>query len=259
MIKTNVKRRNKMKKSALVLGSIFFAQGFMAGNMAFAATPLTVTLDDAPVVECNDTGTGATVTEGYTIMTGKSSAATVTANINSTDYTLDTIPAGDIEDGGGWTVTNNIKTAGGDFSTFLDNGEYTLAVCADQPGNSGDVCSTASIAVNCTSLDPCANEGPFGSIVSNKNLCKANGTIQIHFKGNFDDTATLEIYNTATGWSKEVSVDKAGDSCNYHYNWDPASDALQALDGDKDTYIFTINGNELSFSADLYCEDGSIN
>lgn len=249
-----------MKKSALILGSIFFAQGFMSGNMTFAGTPLNVILDDAPVVECNNAGTGATVTEGFTVMSGNASAATVTANINSTDYTLDSILAGNIADGGGWTGSNP-KTAGGEFSTFLDNGgPYTLAVCADQQGgNSGEVCSTTLITVNCTSLDPCANEGPFGSIVANKNLCKASGTIQIHFKGNFDDTATLEIFNTATGWSKEVSVDKAGDSCNYHYNWDPASDALQVLDGDKDTYIFTINGNELSFSADLYCEDGSTN
>jgi hypothetical protein len=210
-------------------------------------TKLTVTVD-TPVVTCNQAGTGATVTANYTVVsTGSADSAVMTASIGDTVYSLPTIASGS----SGWAFAGRTKTAEGTFSTDLTNGTYTLTICATQSGAGGrlpkSVCSLPlAVTVNCVSPDPCANVGPFGEVPNNRNLCSANGHVEIQFRGSFGEAASLVIAGP-DGFSLPVSVDRAGDSCNYHYNWDPA--AGQAAG----TYTFTVNGS-LSWSADLICD-----
>ncbi|HEX9112887.1 MAG TPA: hypothetical protein VF888_00945 [Nitrospirota bacterium] len=219
-----------------------------------AGTSLVVTLEN-PAVVCRADGLGADVTAGYAVTSsGAADAAVMEAFIGTTEYPLPTIASGNIADGGGWTFAGRTKTAEGDFGPlYLANGDYTLTVCATQGGANGQTskhaCSTpAPIAVHCTSTDPCANEGAFGDVPANKNLCKANGNIEIQFKGNFGDTATLVIDGpSGSGFNSTVTIDKAGDSCNYHYNWDPVAGQPAG------SYTFTVNGS-LTFSADLVCD-----
>ncbi len=244
------------KKALILVVVVFLAVLPIAGatrqrasspSLGDNGTTLLVTLD-TPVVTCNDAGTGATVTTNYTVVsTGSADSAVMTATIGTTTYPLPTIASGPA----GWTISGRTKTATGTFSTFLDNGTYTLVICATQSGAGGRVekaaCSLlVNITVNCVSSDPCANAGPFGEVPANRNLCSANGHIEIQFRGNFGDTAGLVISGPG-GFSLPVSVDRAGDSCNYHYNWDPGANQAAG------TYIFTVNGG-YSWSADLVCD-----
>jgi hypothetical protein len=246
------KGESKMKKSVLTLVLMVAAACFMAAGVAPAATgdgtKLTVTLD-TPSVVCIADGSGADVTAGYSVIsTGAADAAVLTASIGGVDYPLPTIASGNVATGGGWTFSGRTKTAEGEFTAFLANGEYTITVCAAQNGANDrkEVCSTpAPVTVNCTSPDPCANVGAYGEVPNNKNLCKANGNIEIQFQGSFGDTATLVI--SGPDFSTTAPVNKNGDSCNYHFNWDPAEDQNPGV------YTFTVN-DSLTFSADLICD-----
>jgi hypothetical protein len=221
---------------------------------AFAAdngTSLAVTVD-TPTVTCNPEGTGAEVSASYTVLsTGSADSAVVVATIDGVDNALPTIASGNVAGGGGWTFAGRTKTAEGTFTTSLPNGTYFLTICATQSGAGGRnpkrACSTSvAVTINCTSPDPCGNVGPFGEVVANDNLCKANGHIEVHFRGSFGDTASLVIAGPG-GFSLPVGVDRAGESCNYHYNWDPGANQAAG------TYTFTVNGS-LSWSADLICD-----
>lgn len=222
---------------------------------AFAAdnngTSLAVTVD-TPTVTCNAEGTGAEVSAAYTVLsTGSADSAIMVATIDGLDYALPTIASGNVAGGGGWTFAGRTKTAEGTFTTSLPNGTYFLTICATQSGangrNSKRACSTAiAVTINCTSPDPCRNEGPFGEVPHNKNLCKANGHIEIQFRGSFGETASLVIAGPG-GFSLPVGVGRNGNSCTYHYNWDPAANQAAG------TYTFTVNGT-LSWSADLICD-----
>ena len=231
----------------------------VSGIPAFAAssgandngTSLTVTVD-TPTVTCHADGNGADVTAAYTVVsTGSADSATVVATIGGEDYALPTIASGNVAGGGGWTFAGRTKTAEGTFSTSLPNGDYTYTMCVTQSGAQGrnpkQVCSApVAVSIHCTSPDPCANVGPFGEVPANKNLCKANSHIEIQFRGSFGPIASLVISGPG-GFALAVPVDRAGESCNYHYNWDPAVNQAPG------PYTFTVNGS-LTWSADLVCD-----
>jgi hypothetical protein len=222
-------------------------------------TSLSVALD-APVVTCREDGLGADVTAAYTVLsTGSADSAVMTATVGATDYALPTIASGNVAGGGGWTFAGRTKSAEGEFGTYLANGSYTLSVCAVQSGANGRIskqaCSAATtVNIDCIVpvTDPCALASVRGEVPANKNLCKANGHINVQFEGSFGTTASLVITGPeGSGISLTVPVDRAGESCNYHYNWDP-----NGLDA-AGTYTFDVNGGGLEFSASLYCDAGN--
>ena len=139
---------------------------------------------------------------------------------------------------------------------MLPNGTHTLTVCATQAGVNGNpdktACSTQTVVVNCFSTDACANAQVFGEVPANKNLCLANGHIEVQFSGNFGDPGSLEI-DGPNGFRRTDAVSRAGDSCNYHFNWDPND---SQGNGSTGAYTFTVNGNSqapLVFSETLEC------
>jgi hypothetical protein len=255
-------------------------------NFGLGTNSLSVTLD-TPSGVCLADGGSAAVTAKYGIVSMSNNAAVVTATVNGVDQPPSKIAAGNVSCGGGWTLSGRNKIAVRTLDMILTNGDYTITVCATQKILFGllstKACSSPQqITLNCTPPPPptppptgdegtppppppppppstgdegttpstgnetsCATVGPFGEIIANKNLCKANGHIEIQFRGNFGDPATLLI--SGNNFSMQVPVNRAGNSCNYHYNWDPA-EGQQA-----GTYTFTVN-NILTFSADLVCE-----
>lgn len=243
-----------MKKNLLLLEILLVAVSLLLQGVALAApTPLSVTLGE-PDVACNADGESATVTTHYTVISGNASPATMTASIGDADYQLPVIDNDPSTVGDDWIIGGNSKMAEDDFIISLENGTYSLTICADHASKTA--CSDpAMISVDCASSDPCASVGAFGEVPANKNLCKANGHIEIQFRGSFGDSAELTISNNYF-FSKTVYVDKAGDSCNYHYNWDPSEDGIANAE-DAGTYSFEVNIDAYSFSADLICDDGN--
>jgi hypothetical protein len=235
---------------ALILLAVV-VPAYAGGPAANNGTSLTVLLDAAEVT-CNEQGSGASVSVHYTVVsTGSADSAVMTATIGSTSYALPTIASGNVNGGGGWTMSGRTKTAEGTFSTALPNGTYIVSICANQstnPGRESKIsCSEATIVVNCVSPSACANVGPFGEVPHNKNLCAGNGhgNIEIQFRGDFGEVATLVIEGP-NGFSLVVPVDRAGDSCNYHYNWNPAAGQAPG------TYTFSVGSTE--WTAALYCD-----
>jgi hypothetical protein len=243
-----MKITNRIASFAAVLALAAFPA--VAGN---SGTSLTVTLD-APTVTCNAQGNGATVSIDYTVLsTGSADSAEMTVSVNGVISALPTIKSGSITDGGGWTMGGRTKTAEGTFTTELPNGTYNVFVCANQSTNPGRIskmaCSaTAAVVVNCTSPSACANVGPFGEVPANKNLCagNGNGNIQIQFRGDFGPVAMLLVQGPG-GFAMNVPVERAGDSCNYHYNWDPADGQQPGI------YTFSV-GSDLTWTATLECD-----
>jgi hypothetical protein len=243
----------EMKKALGVFTIVVLA----AVALLAAGTSLSIVFSPTTVT-CNGDGT-ANVTFDWTVTsTAAADAATVTGQVDGgTIFSLPGIAAGNVTNGGGWTFAGRMKTADGSYTTTLANGTHTFTVCATQAGSNGNpdktACATTTVTVDCTSTSACANAEVFGEVPANRNLCLANGHIEIQFQGDFDDIASLKIDGpTGTGFTKTVYVDRAGNSCNYHYNWDPQdSDG----NGGPGTYSFTVNGNSktLTFGADLLC------
>jgi hypothetical protein len=248
------------KRISIFVLALLLALATRYVTLAYAAgTGLSITFGDATIV-CKGDGTGATVTFQWTVTSsGAADAATVTGQIDGGSiFPLPGIAAGNVATGGGWTFTPRIKTADGSYSTVLPNGTHTLTVCVTQAGSNGNpdktACSTQTVVVNCASSEPCANAQVFGEVPANKNLCLANGHIEVQFSGNFGDSASLEIDGpNGSGFSRTDAVSRAGDSCNYHFNWDPHD---EQGNGGAGAYTFTVTGNSqtpLVFSETLDC------
>jgi hypothetical protein len=148
-----------------------------------------------------------------------------------------------------------IKTAGYALSVSLPNGEHTVQVCFTQSGAQGREPKTTcaapvTVIVDCAPDNVCEGQQPFGNLVGNPSLCNGNGPphIPVHVRGDFVEAPALTI-SGPDGFTHSASMNHAGESCNYHYNWDPASN------GGAGTYTFTVagNGNTLSFTAQLRC------
>ena len=240
----------KFKNRGVLIGSLVLL-AVATAVVVYGAISLSVSFSD-PTIACNSDGT-ATVTFGYTVTSGDSSAATVTGSVDAgTPFALTGINAG--SGTGAWTINGSTKTADGSYSTTLTDGQHTFTVCATQPGSGGNPdktgCATQTVTINCPATSGCDTTEVFGEVPANKNLCLANGTIQIQFRGNFGETANLEI-DGPNNFSLAVAVNRAGDSCNYHYNWDPGTG-----NGGAGGYTFKVTGNnqpELDFTATLEC------
>ncbi len=171
-----------------------------------------------------------------------------------------------------WTMTADLAEYQNHWhKVFACDGSYTIAGCnsprdvtltIEAQYKNGGVKASDSISLTLAAVqdpdvpatgcqappaDPCASAAAYGEIVANKNLCSANGTIQVQFQGSFGTTATLAI--TGLNFNTTVPVDRAGDSCNYHYNWNPEPGMTAG------EYHFAVTGNDnlLDFSASLSC------
>jgi len=229
-----------------------------SGAVQAAGTSLSVVFGEATIA-CKADGSGADVAFAWTVTsTGSADSAVMTGQVDGGGvFALPGIASGNVTAGGGWTFAGRMKTSDGSYSTVLANGTHSLTVCATQSGANGNnlkmACETQTVTVNCQSADPCANSEVFGEVIANKNLCSANGHINIQYRGNFGPQSSLYIEGP-NGFTRNYAVDRAGDSCNYHYNWDPNDN-----NGGAGSYGFTVNGNAQSplvFSADLSCTTG---
>lgn len=234
----------KSKRATLIV-TLAIALAVAAGLVVYADTVVSVAFSD-PTITCNASGTGATVTFNYTVTSNSSSAATVTGAIDDgTPFALPGIATTD------WTCGSpcNTKTAEGTYTTTLTNGTHTFEVCATQPGSGGNPdktgCETQTVVVNCSPASTGCSSKVFGEVPANKNLCSASGKIEIQFSGDFGPTATLEI-DGPNDFSTSFPVDRAGASCNYHYNWDPGTG-----NGGPGNYSFKVTGTGLSGELDF--------
>ncbi len=260
----------KSKRTSLALGLALLLAGFGGlATLAYAAgTALSISFSPASIV-CGGTS-GASVTFYYTVTSsGAADAAMVTESINGTQVNSYTILSGNVNNGGGWTFPSSgpLKTYSGTYQASLGNGEYTFTVCTTQNGANGNqdksACNSQTVTINCISDPPltCANTGPFGEVPHNTNLCSASGTIQVQFRGNFGETAHLTIRDSSGTTYVDTDVTRAGDSCNYHFNWNPrpanSTSNPGTGNGGAGPYIFTVTGNSqapLIWSANLACE-----
>jgi len=149
-----------------------------------------------------------------------------------------------------------IKTASYALSLSLPNGEHTVQVCFTQSGSQGrepkaTCAAPVTVVVDCAPDNVCEGTEPFGNLVGNPNLCNGNGPphIPVHVRGDFGESPSLTISGPG-GFSHSAVMNHAGESCNYHYNWNTSPH------GGAGTYTFTVTGNgqTLSFTAALRCQ-----
>lgn len=200
--------------------------------------------------------TEARVSLGGTVSTtGSVDSVIITAAIGDEDRVeLATLRPQDFEHDG------RDKTAAYAVDVVLPNGTHTVELCFTQSGAQGrepkmTCAAPVTVVVDCASDDTgvCAEAEPFGNIVGNPSLCKGKGTphVPVHVRGDFGDEATLSI-SGPNGFAHTAGMRHAGESCNYHYNWD----TRDGFHGGAGTYTFTVTGNgrTLSFTAELYCQ-----
>jgi hypothetical protein len=201
----------------------------------------------APV--CSGTNSGSVPTTGIVSTNGSVDSVQITASVDgNTATTVGTLQPEDFTHDDG-----RYKSASYSVSVPVTNGDHVIELCFIQSGSQGrepkKVCVTVSTTVSCESF--CEQQGVFGNLVGNRNLCNGDGPphIPVHVKGEFGDSAELTITgpnhytHTATLW-------RAGDSCVYQYNWDTEGN------GGAGTYSFHAvgeNGTVYDFSAPLYC------
>jgi hypothetical protein len=210
-------------------------------------TELTATATaSAPV--CSNDGTAQVALSGTVTSTGSVDSVDITAAIDGgTPSLVGTLEPQDFVHSG------RDKTADYSVSLSLANGTHEVVLCFTQSGAQGrepkQFCTDPiTVVVAC---EVCSDEGPFGDIVGNPDLCNGNGPphVPVHVRGDFGDSAALAIDGPG-GYHLDATMDHAGDSCIYQYNWDTTGN------GGAGTYNFSVtgeNGTGLSFSADLNC------
>jgi hypothetical protein len=257
-----------MSMKAKMTSKLFFAAAVAVAGMTVATgaahaastgtndkgTSLSVLVDD-PVVTCAAGGGSATVDITYSVAsTAAADAASITLQIIGDASSIDAaaIASGCVADGGDWTCNGRTKTADRSYSTTLANGTYTIQICATQNGSGGRLPKTACSQIKNITVDcpvelpaPACPSSYFGEFSGNTNLC--NGSpIQVNFTGDFGETATLNI--TGPDYSDTISVDRDGDSCNYHASWDANGPGKPvAIHGE---YTFTVNGTTVTKTLD---------
>jgi len=225
-----------------------------------AAAALTVTFG-TPLVSC--ALDGGVVSAGYTISATAASAAVVTETLkdsggNTVTTKSFTLPAGSVTDGGGWTIAGRSKVYDGTFTTSgLPDGEYSLEVCATQPGSQGNpaknACITEALVVDCVRAFPTAcTAAPFGEVVGNNHI-RVNAAAQINFKGNFGTEATVTVQGP--NFVETATITQNGNSCNYHANWKFTNGEGADLYGNGGPGTYTVfvsgNGKTLTFNVTL--------
>jgi hypothetical protein len=198
---------------------------------------------------CRDDGTAQVTFRGAVTSTGSVDSVEITAAIDGGAPTqIGVIEPQD------FTHSGRNKVADYAASLSLDNGSHEIVLCFTQSGAQGrepkQFCTDPiTVVVAC---EACGGGAPFGDIVGNPNLCNGNGPphVPIHVRGDLGDTAVISIGGPG-GYSFEATMDHAGDSCIYQYNWDTTGN------GGPGTYGFVVtgaNGRAVRFNADLTCQ-----
>jgi hypothetical protein len=196
---------------------------------------------------CNG-DTGSVTIEGTLTTTGSVDSAEIEATINGGATTVvGTIEPEDfVHDG-------RVKTASYSITIDLPEGTNTVSICFDQSGSQGrepkyTCAETLIVVVDCAS--DCRGTGFFGDLPGNPSLCRGNGPphIPVHVKGDLGDAPALTITGP-NGYTHSATMNHAGESCVYQYNWDTAGNGGAGL------YTFTVTGggNTYSFTATLRC------
>ena len=238
--------------------------GAVLGAVAMlgAAATLSITFG-APTVSC--ALDGGVVSAAYTITATSAAAAVVTETLkdsggNTVTSNSHTVAAGDVTDGGGWTFAGRTKAYDGTFTASgLADGEYSLEVCATQPGSQGtpakSACITEAIVVDCLQIiETACSAQPFGEVVGNKHI-RVEASAQINFKGDFGSEATVTI--TGPNFSETATIAEAGNSCNYHANWKFTNGEGSDLygNGGSGTYTVSVSGNGKTLTFDVSLSD----
>jgi len=246
-----------------------FLPAVIASAALFACGPVSsqTSFSEQAVVTPNDNGTelfAGTSTLASLVCVDQSSA---TATITGTLTTTGSVDSAEIHatiDGAGDTIVGTIqpqdfvhdgriKTAAYSVSLTIPNGTHTIGICFVQSGSQGrtpkETCADP-ITVTVACENSCAGVGFFGDLVGNPNLCKGNGPphIPVHVKGDLGDAPSLAISGPG-GYALSATMDHAGESCVYQYNWDTAGN------GGAGTYHFQVTGNggSYDFDAQLQC------
>jgi hypothetical protein len=230
-----------------------------AATLWAAGTTLTLTFG-TPTIFC--TRNGGSVSATYTLATTAAEAANVTETLtlNGSEVKSNsfTIASGNAANGGGWTFAGRTKTFDGTFTADgLPDGTYTLEVCAAQSGSNGNpgkaVCQSETVVVSCATIDPACSSEPFGEVVGNHHI-SVNAAAQVNFRGDFGDAALLTI-TSPNGSAASATVNRDGNSCNYHANWKFTNTSGADIYGNDGpgpyTLVVTGNGHTLTFSATL--------
>jgi len=242
-----------MKKAIIVL-TIALSAGAVALT-AGPATMLTVVFG-TPAITCP-----GDATIEYTVTSTSAQEAGVVETLSGpvTRSASYTIKSGNVANG--WTVAGRTKTFDGVFhATNLTDGDYTLQVCVTEAGSNGNpaktVCESQAFTVNCAELviNPCANEAPFGEVVGNTHISHTS-SVQIQFAGDFGDYASIEITGDNNFYAA-TTVNRNGDSCNYHVNWKFTNENGADLYGTPQPGVYsakvTGNGKTLQFAIVLH-------
>lgn len=219
----------------------------MVGTGGATGAPTLTLITGAAEPACLDVASALIGFSGSVITTGGIGPTTITASIDGgVASTTNTLTARD------WVHDGRTKTAAYAFTLQVPNGTHTVTVCVDQPGSdtspANHTCATVEVTVACATA--CGDAEPFGDIASNPSLCRGNGPphVPVHVRGDFGDAPSLDITGPG-GYAHAAAMRHAGESCNYHYNWDTAGN------GGAGTYRFHVagNGHTLDFTADLRC------
>jgi len=205
----------------------------------------------AEVIEQTCNGDTASVTiQGTLTTTGSVDSAEITAIINGgAPAVVGTIDPEDFIHNG------REKTAPYSITIDLPEGSNTVSVCFEQSGSQGreskyTCAETLVVVVDCAS--DCRGTGFFGDLPGNPSLCRGNGPphIPVHVKGDLGDAPALTITGP-NGYTHSATMNHAGESCVYQYNWDTAGN------GGAGQYTFTVTGggNTYSFTATLHCRN----
>lgn len=234
---------------------VALAVGLLSTAVIAAGTALSVTFTD-PTLACVGDGS-AKVTFYYTaVSTAAADAATVTARIDGgPSVSLPSIASGSAAAGGGWTFAGRVKTADGEYTTNLANGEHSFEVCVTQHGSNGNLdktsCSTQRLMVDCTTADPCAGKPVAVALEGQLDLCGPG--IYVYAVGDLGTWAEISITDPDGQVIQRVPVVR-GPSCGYYpFNWFPAGEP-NSLEG---TYTFAVvgsNGIKTGMGVYLRCE-----
>jgi hypothetical protein len=196
---------------------------------------------------CQEDGTSLAPITATLVSSASAAWAEVTLSIDggATSTIDEVLPTDYSKDG-------RTKTYSYTYDIALAAGSHDLQICFSQPSGKTRMvaCTTVHVEVAaCTSGSVCEKEGLFGWIQGNGNLCAGNAQgVNIHAKGDFGDDPALTI-SGPNGFTHNATLDHAGDSCVYHYQW--ANETEVAGD-----YTFTITGggNTKTFAAKLFCK-----
>jgi hypothetical protein len=195
--------------------------------------------------------------DGVLKSTASSAWADVSATIDGVTTSIDEIQPTE------YSKDGRTKTFAYSYSFELADGDHSVQICFTQPSGKTRMtaCTQAyTFTTSCPAetASSCADH-PFGETVAqgNKNICSGSAAphVNVNAKGDFGEQAQLLITGPAgSNYSKPATVDRAGNSCVYHYNWGNQFD-----NGGTGLYTFTLTSGAggtsepLTWTAELFC------